>query len=162
MNKIMNKKTAVSVLIIFVAAAILLGLLLVNKGDGPVMGMIIADKAMENVDAYNDAADTQGAGIYLVVSNAFNKFQEDYQAKIPENNDLYAAIHFVECPKGSEYSGKWIKDGNLIQKDNGTLLTGPEGVISYKLDGDSVVKGSYTFELYDGDKKMFEKTFSVE
>lgn len=162
MNKTMNKKTAISVLTIFVVAAIFLGLMLVNKGDGPVTGMIMADKALENMETYNDAAGTKGDGIYLIVSNAFNKFQEDYQAEIPESNDLYAAIHFVECPKGSEYTGKWMKDGNLIQEDNGTLLTGPEGVLSYKLDGDSVVKGSYTFELYDGDKKMFEKTFSVE
>jgi len=158
----MNKKTAIFVLTILVAAAIFLGFMLVNKGDGPVTGMIMANRALENMEIYNDAAGTKDDGIYLIVSNAFNKFQEDYQAEIPESNDLYAAIHFVECPKGSEYTGKWMKDGNLLQEDNGTLLTGPEGVISYKLDGDSVVKGSYTFKLYDGDKKMFEKTFSVE
>ena len=30
------------------------------------------------------------------------------------------------------------------------------------LDGSSVVKGSYVFELYNGDSKIFEKAFSVE
>lgn len=157
----MNKKTAITVLVFIIVVAIFLGFLFVNKGDGPVMGMILADVAMENTETYNNASDTHGDGIYLIVSNAFNKFQEDYKANIPGKNDLYATIHFVECPQGSEYTGKWIKDGNVIQEDKGTLTTGPEGVITYMLDGDSVVKGSYTFELYDGDKKIFEKTLSV-
>lgn len=161
-NKSMSRKTAITVLIIIVVAAIFMGLLLVNKGDGPVMGMILADNAMEDIETYDSAAKMHADGIYLVVSNEFNKFEEEYNADIPENKELYITIHFVECPKGSEYTGKWIKDGKVIQENNGTLPTGPEGVISYLLDGDSVVKGGYTFELYDGDRKVFEQSFSVE
>lgn len=158
----MKKKTAITVLVIIIIGAIFLGFLFVNKGDGPVMGMVLADTAIESMEAYDDAAQVQGDGIYLIVSSAFNKYQEDYKTDIPEGNDLYATIHFVECPQGSEYTGKWIKDGTVIKEDIGTLPTGPEGVIAYMLDGDSVVNGSYTFELYDGDGKIFEMTFSVE
>jgi hypothetical protein len=158
----MNKKTAITVLVIIIVAALFLGFLLVNKRDGPVAGIILADKAMEDTNIYNAAAKTHGDGIYLVVSNAFNKFQEDYKANIVKAKNLYATIHFVECPKGSEYTGKWLKEGKVIQNDMGTLPTGPEGVISYMLDKGNVVKGSYSFELYDGDRKIFEKVFSVE
>lgn len=158
----MSKKVAMTVLTIFIIAAIFLGLLLVNKGDGPVMGMILADKAMVDTETYNDAATIQGDGIYLIVSNAFNKFQEDYKTNIPVNKDLYAAIHFVESPKGSEYTGKWLKDGEVIQYDKEILPTEAEGVISYMLDGSNVLKGSYIFELYDGDRKIFEKAFFAE
>lgn len=158
----MNKKTALTVLAIIIVAALFLGFLLVNKGDGPVVGMIMANKAMENTDTYNNAAKTHGDGVYLVVSNAFNKFQEEYKANIPGSKNLYATIHFVECPKGSEYTGKWLKDGKVIQDGKEALPTEPEGVISYMLDGGSVVQGSYIFELYDGDRKIFEKAFSIE
>lgn len=158
----MNKKTAITVLAVFVAAAILLGLLFVNNGDGPVAGMILADKAIESTEFYDDAAKTHEDGIYMVVSNAFNKFQEDYKSNIPEMKDLYAIIHFVECPKGSTFTGKWLTEGKVTREDKGTLPTGPEGVISYKLDGSSVVKGNYIFELYNEDRKIFEKAFSVE
>lgn len=161
-KKPMGKKTAIIVLAIVIAAAIILGFLLVNKGDGPVMGMVLADRAMENTQSYSNTAEAQGDGIYLVVSNAFNEYQEDYHSSIPESKDLYAAIHFVECPKGSEYTGKWTMDGKVIFEEQGALSTGPEGVISYMFDGGSVVKGSYTFELYDGDEMIFEYTFSVE
>lgn len=158
----MKKKTAIIFLVIIIIIAIFLGFLLVNKGDGPVMGMVLADRAMENTEAYDDAAQTQGDGIYLVLSKAFNKYKEDYKTDIPEGNDLYAVIYFVECPQGSEYAGKWIKDDTVIKEDVGRLTTGPKGVISYMLEGDSVVSGSYIFELYDGDGKIFEKSFSVE
>jgi len=158
----MKKKTAGTVLAVIIIGAIFLGFLLVNKGDGPVMGMVLADRALENTEAYDNAAQSQGDGIYLVVSSAYNKYQEDYKADIPEGNDLYATIYFVECPQGSEYTGKWIKDGAVINENIGTLPTGPKGVISYILDGGSVVSGSYTFELYDGDGKIFETTFSIE
>lgn len=158
----MNKKTVITVLTIFVLAAIFLGALLVNKGDGPVAGMILADKAMENTDIYTNAAKTHNDGIYLVVSNAYNKLQEDYKTNVPENKDLYLTIHFVECPKGSEFTGKWLMEEKLIKEEKGTLTTDAEGVISYLLDGSSVVKGQYVFELYDGDRKLFEKEFFVE
>lgn len=158
----MNKKTSITVLTIFIVAAMFLGVLLTNKGDGPVVGMILANKAMESTDAYNNAEKAQVDGKYMVVSNAFNKFQEDYKVSIPANKDLYATVHLVECPKGSEYTGKWIKDGTVIHEEKGTLLTGPEGVISYMIEGNKVVKGSYAFTLFDGDKKIFEKTFSIE
>jgi hypothetical protein len=158
----MKKKTAVAVLVVFIVAAIFLGFLFANKGDGPVAGMILADRAMENTETYKNAAKTPGSGIYIVVSSAFNKFQEDYKAGIPESKDLYAAVRFVECPKGSEYTGKWLKDGAVIREEKGTLTTDAEGVLTYMLEAKNVVKGSLTFALYDGDKKIFEKTFSIE
>ena len=158
----MKKKTAVVVLVFVIIAALILGFLLLSKGDGPVMGMVLAGSAIENTDAYNDAVQAHGNGIYLVVSNAFNKFREEYKIDVPQGKDLYAVIYFVECPQGSEYTGKWVKDGAVLQEETKTLPTGPQGVISYMLDKGSAAKGSYTFELYDGNAKIFEKSFSVE
>lgn len=158
----MKRKTTITILVIFIIAAIFLGLLLVNKGDGPVMGMMLSDRNIEDTQSYNDGAQTQGDGTYLIVSNAFNKYQEDYKSDIPQGDDLYAAVYFVECPQGSEYSCKWVKNGVTIKEDTGVLKTGPQGVISYILDGDKVEQGSFVFELYDGSKKIFEKEFSVE
>jgi len=158
----MNKKTSAIVLGIFIAASIFLGLLLINKGDEPVAGMILSDKALDNKDAYHSAEQLHGEGIYLVVSKAFNKFQENYKTRIPEGNDLYATIYLIECPKGSEFIIKWLKDGKVIKDEIGILSTEATGVISYMLDGTYVVEGFYSIELYDGDKRIFEKEFSVE
>jgi len=158
----MNKKTSVIALGILIAAAILLGLLLINKGDEPVAGMILSDKALDNLDVYHSAEQLHGDGIYLVVSKAFNKFREDYKAGIPEGKDLYITIYLIECPKGSEFTIKWLKDGKVIKDEIGILSTEATGVISYMLDESSVVKGIYGIEIYDGDKRIFDKEFSVE
>lgn len=157
----MNKKTTVTVLAIVIAAAVFLGFVLLNKGDGPVMGMMFTGGDIESLEDYESAAEARGEGVYMVVTKSINKFNEDYSQNIPEGDDLYAAIHFVECPEGSQYTGKWIKDGSVISEETGTLATGPRGVISYKLEGIHAAEGSYVFELYDGDKKIFEKTFSI-
>jgi hypothetical protein len=157
----MNKKTSIIVLVCVIVSAIIIGALFVNKGDGPVTGVIFAGKTIENVKAYNNTEKTQDNETYMVVSNEFNKFKENFKTSIPESKDLYAALHFVECVKGAKFTGKWLKDGKVIREDIGTLPTDQEGVISYTLDKDKAVKGSYVFELYDGNKKIFEKSFSI-
>lgn len=158
----MNKKTSIYVFIILVVAAIFMGLLMLNKSDGPVTGMILADRPLQSTSSYGDAQKTPDDSIFLVISNAFNKFQEDYKTAIPENESLYATVHFVECPQGSTFTAKWILNSSVIQQEEGTLLTGPEGVITYTLDGVNVKKGSYTFQLFDGEKQIFETAISVE
>jgi hypothetical protein len=158
----MSKKTSVLVLAIFITIAILLGLLLLNKGDEPVSGVILSDKSLSNLEIYHQAEKLHGQGIYLVVTKAFNKFREDYKAVIPEGKALYATLYFIECPKGSQFTLKWLKDSTAIKEEIGVLTTNTTGVISFMLEEGYVEKGSYTIVLYDGDKAIFEKEFSVE
>ncbi len=161
-KKPMSKKAAIIVLAVVIAAAIFLGFIFLNKGDGPVMGMMLADRPIKDTDTYSDTAKTHGEGVYLIVSNSFNDYQADYEAGVTQGEDLYAAIYFVECPQGSEFTANWIKDGNVAAEEKGTLPTGPKGVITYMLSKENVTSGSYTFELYDGDNRIFEYTFSIE
>lgn len=161
-KKPMNKKTAVIVLAVVIAAAVLIGFVFLSMGDGPVMGMVLSDREMKDTGAYSGAEKAHDGGIYLVVSNAFNQYQTDYEAVIPAGGDLYASVHFVECPQGSVFTGKWIKDDDVIAEEDGVLSTGPEGVISYKLDGALVTGGGYMFELYRTGSVIFHYSFSVE
>ena len=162
MNKTMNKATTVIVLAIMIILALFLGFLLVNKGDGPVSGMILADKGIGSTEDYNNVKETKEAGVFLIVTNEFNEFREAYQSNILVDQDLYATVYFVECPKGSEFIGKWVQDDTVIDEQTKALTTEPEGVMTYVLAGENVVQGSYTFELYEGERLVFEKTFSIE
>ena len=157
----MNKKTSITVLIAVIAAAVFLGFVLLNKGDGPVMGMMLSSGPVESIEEYEDAAEASGESVYMTVSKSIGKFQEDFGQSIPAGKDLYAAVYFVECPEGSQYTAKWIKDGSIAAEETGTLATGPKGVISYMLEGSLTAAGSYAFELYDGENIIFEKTFEV-
>ena len=161
-KKPMSKKAAVLILVIVMAAAVFAGIVLLNRGDGPVMGMILSGGEIADTGAYTDAEKTHDNGTYLVVSSAFNQYQADYEADIPEGETLYAAVHFVECPQGSAFTAKWSRDGAVIAQEDGILSTGPEGVISYILDGAEVIGGSYTFVLYRDGDSLFEYSFSVK
>lgn len=158
----MNRQTSVAVGIVLVAVAIILGLLLLNKGDGPVAGMILSDRALVNTDQYNAAAKAPGDGIYLVASKEYNKFRNKYLSGIPEAKELFATFYFVECPVGTEFTVRWLKEDELIKEAKKTLVTNTKGVISYILEGAYLEKGSYSIELYDGNIKLIEKEFHVK
>ena len=160
-KKRMGKKATITTLIVLIACAVLIGALLLNKSDGPVTGMILSDMPIADAEAYSDAAEAQGDGVYLVVSNAFNKFQTDYQSAISAGSELYASVYFVECPAGSVFTAKLLRDGALVSEQKGVLETGPYGVVSYSLGAEVTAAGAYVFELYDGDELLFTQTFTV-
>lgn len=161
-KKRMGKKAAITALIGLIACAILLGALLLNKGDGPVTGMILSGAPVADAEAYADAAEQRGDDIFLVVSNAFNKYQTDYQSAIPAGSELYASVYFVECPAGSVFTAKILNDGTAAFEQEGTLETGPYGVICYPLDGETLPAGDYVFALYDGEEQIFSQPFTLE
>ncbi len=161
-KKRMGKKAAITALIGLIACAILLGALLLNKGDGPVTGMILSGAPVADAEAYADAAEQRGDDIFLVVSNAFNKYQTDYQSAIPAGSELYASVYFVECPAGSVFTAKILNDGTAAFEQEGTLETGPYGVICYPLDGETLSAGDYVFALYDGEEQIFSQPFTLE
>ncbi len=162
MKKPMGKKAAWIVFAGIVVAAVLLGLLLLNKGDGPVAGMILSDSAIDTTDAYSAAEKNRGDGVYLVVSNAFNEYQADYSAGIPEGGALYANLHCVECAKGTAFTCQWLRDGASVAEESVSLTTEPQGVITSRLDGEAALSGSYTLEVYNGDNLIFEYSFEIE
>jgi hypothetical protein len=159
-QKVMGKKTAFIVLAAVIGMALLLGFVLINKGDGPVTGMILSSEAQATAQAYDDTAKTRG-DVFLVVSNAFNRFEEDYRTEIPLAKDLYATVRFVECDVGTLFTARWMKDGALVFAQEGTLTTPQQGVIAYRLAGEYATVGNYTFTLYRGETKIFEKTFQI-
>lgn len=160
-KKRMGKKATITTLVVLIACAVLIGALLLNKSDGPVTGMILSDMPIADAEAYSDAAEAQDDGVYLVISNAFNKFQTDYQSAISAGSELYASVYFVECPAGSTFTAKLLRDGALVSEQKGVLETGPYGVVSYSLGAEATAAGAYVFELYDGDELLFTQTFTV-
>ena len=161
-KKRMGKQAAITALVGLIACAILLGALLLNKGDGPVTGMILSGAPVADAEAYADAAEQRGDDIFLVVSNAFNKYQTDYQSAIPAGSELYASVYFVECPAGSDFTAKILNDGTAVFEQEGTLETGPYGMICYPLDCETLPAGDYVFALYDGEEQIFSQPFTLE
>ena len=161
-QKRMSKKAGVIALIVFVVGAVLLGLLLLNKGDGPVTGMILSSQPIADSAAYKATAEAPDENVYLVVSNAFNQFQVDYTVPISGGNPLVATVFFVECPAGTEFTGSWVKDGKTLATSTAQTETEPYGVLSFPLEGAMVATGDYTFVLSDAGGELFRQAFRVE
>jgi hypothetical protein len=150
----MSKKATIIAVAVLIAAAVIFGLILVNKGDGPVMGLTFSDKAL--------ADGSTGSGVYLTVNKEFNKYTEKANAEIPAGKDLYANISLVECPKGAEFNAKWITDGQTVKEEAKKLDTDRKGTISYLLEANKAKSGNYTLELYREGKKIFEHKFIIK
>ena len=158
----MNKKTSIIALSILVAAAVFFGYIFVNKGDGPVMGMIVSDRAIEDTRSYKLQESSPGKESYLILTTEFNKLTEKFKAEIPNGKNLYSNINIVECPKGLQFTAKWVSDNKSIKEETKPLTTNQSGIISYLLEANLANKGSYSFELYNEGKKIFEKNFKIE
>ncbi len=161
-QKRMSKKAGVIALIVFVVSAVLLGLLLLNKGDGPVTGMILSSQPIADSTAYKATAEAPDETVFLVVSNAFNQFQVDYTVPISSGVPLVATVSFVECPAGTAFTGSWLKDEKPLAASTAQTKTEPYGVLSFSLDGAMATTGDYTFVLSDESGELFRQAFRVE
>jgi hypothetical protein len=71
----MRKRNSIIILLALAAAAVLLGLILVNKGDGPVAGMIVSDRSINSMEEYKAQEASPGTGIYKVTIGEYNSFK---------------------------------------------------------------------------------------
>lgn len=159
---LMNKKTTVFAAAILVGLAIIAGFILVNKGDGPVMGVIISDRAIENMEEYSDGNYINDSGLYVAVEKEYNKFKEKFKTEIPAGKDLYANVQLVESPKGSKFTAKWISAEKLVKVETKELTSDKKGTISFILDGDKTKSGKYTFELTTSGKEVFKYEITIK
>lgn len=158
----MNKKKSIIALAILVGIAVIFGFILVNRGDGPIMGMILSTKSVENEQEYKEIETAKNDGVYLVTSMESNKYVEKYKKDIPQNKDLYANIYLAECRQGSKFIIKWVYKNNVIKEEEKALGTDQKGVVSYRLEESKVKEGSYTIEIYFESKKIFTQNFNAK
>lgn len=157
----MSKKTSIIAITLLIATAVVLGFVLVNKGDGPVIGVIMSDKMVGSVKDFETVNLSEGSGVYIILKKEYNKFNEKFMTDIPSGKDLYANIYFVECPKGSKYTARWVTEGKTVKEEIKELVTEQKGVASFVFDGNKVISGNYSLELYNEGKKIFEYKFPI-
>lgn len=158
----MDRKKTLIYLIILIFIAAVFGLILLNKGDGPVSGCILSNSSIETVELYKKAEDLKGDGIYGVMASERNKLVQKYNTEIPQDKELYENIYLVECRKGTKIKIKWVYDSNMIKEEEKALTEDQTGVISYQLEGSKVKSGTYCVEAYYEDKKILSQNFEVK
>ncbi|MCX7772711.1 MAG: hypothetical protein N2376_06320 [Clostridia bacterium] len=97
----MTKKQSAAALAVLVVLALLAGFVLVNRGDGPVMGCILADRVIQSEPAYDSAGTTPFRGTYLVLTKQFNHYKKGFSSEIKSLSALTINYRVVEIKKGT-------------------------------------------------------------
>ena len=74
---------------------------------------------------------------------------------------IYASVHFIESPLGTEYTGKWYLNGAEIKSETQQMITDRKGIILFTLDANKVTPGTIRFQIMYADDVLFSKELLV-
>ena len=78
------------------------------------------------------------------------------------NEPIYASIHFIESPKGSEYTVKWYLDNNEIKVETKVTENDMQDVVVYELEADQAQKGTLKVEVIYGEDILLSKELVIQ
>ena len=87
-----------------------------------------------------------------IISNSSYSLQSELKSAEQEdtlaaNEPIYASIHYIESPKGMEYTVKWYIDGTEIKTETKATENDREDIVVYKLEAEQVTAGSLKVEV---------------
>lgn len=75
---------------------------------------------------------------------------------------VYASIHFIESPKGMEYTVNWHLDGAEIKSETKAISKNLQDVVVYELEAEKVVKGSLKVDVIYKDTTLVTKELKIQ
>ena len=87
-----------------------------------------------------------------IISNSSYSLQEELESANQEdalivNEPVYASVHFVESPKGMEYTVKWYLDGTEIKSETKATEKDMQDIVVYELEAEQAAAGSLKLEV---------------
>lgn len=74
---------------------------------------------------------------------------------------IYASIHFIESPKGMEYTVKWYIDGTEIKSETKATGKDVQDIVIYRLEAEQAAEGSLKIEVIYKDTILLTKELSI-
>lgn len=102
-----------------------------------------------------------------IISNIGYTSQADLESAyqtdtLNANEPVYASIHFVESPKGMEYTVKWYLDETEIKSETKATENDAQDVIVYELEAEQAKKGSLKLEVIYDDTVLLTKELEIK
>lgn len=102
-----------------------------------------------------------------IISNSSYSSQNELESANQEeiltvNEPIYASVHFVESPKGMEYTAKWYLDGTEIKSETKETVKDMQDIVIYELEAEQAVAGSLKFEVTYKDTILLTKELTVQ
>jgi hypothetical protein len=102
-----------------------------------------------------------------IISNTSYTSQKELDlASQPDNliaeEKVYASVHFIETPKGMEYTAKWYLDGTEIKTETKKTVNDRQDVVVYELDAKQALVGTLKLELIYKDTVLLTKELKIQ
>lgn len=75
---------------------------------------------------------------------------------------IYANIHFIESPKGTEYAAIWYMDGTEIKRETKETENDMQDLIVYELEAEQVLSGALKLEIAYKDTILLTKEIEIQ
>lgn len=103
----------------------------------------------------------------FVVSNQSYTTQKDVESAksadaLEAGKEVFASVHFIESPKGMEYTVKWSLDNNEIKSETKATANGPRDTVVYNLEADKAKAGTLKVEIIYKDSVLTTKELLVK
>jgi hypothetical protein len=102
-----------------------------------------------------------------IISNSSYSLQEELESANQEdalivNEPVYASVHFVESPKGMEYTVKWYLDGTEIKSETKATEKDIQDIVVYELEAEQAAAGSLKLEVIYKDTILLTKELIIQ
>lgn len=102
-----------------------------------------------------------------IISNSGYYTQEELESvqqekMITANEPIYTSIHFVESPKGMEYTVKWYIDGNEIKSETKATEKDIQDIVVFELEKTQATAGSLKVEVIYKETILITKELAIQ
>ncbi len=102
-----------------------------------------------------------------IISNSSYSSQDELESANQEdvltaNKPIYASVHFVESPKGMEYTVKWYLDDTEIKSETKATEKDMQDIVIYELEAEQAIAGSLKLEVIYKDTILLTKELTVQ
>lgn len=102
-----------------------------------------------------------------VISNTSYTTQDELKsATQPEtlshDESVYASIHFVESPKGMEYTVKWYLDSTEVKSETKATANDTQDIVVFELETEQIKESTLKFEVIYKDTILLTKELNIQ
>ena len=83
-------------------------------------------------------------------------------ATLTAGEPIYANIHFIESPKGTEYTAIWYLDGTEIKRETQKTESDMQDLVVYELEAEQTLSGILKLEITYDDTILLTKEFEIQ
>lgn len=102
-----------------------------------------------------------------IIANSSYSLQSELESAEQEDTltadePIYVSVHYIESPKGMEYTVKWYIDGTEIKAETKATENDREDIVVYELEAEQATAGSLKVEVIYKNTILLAKEINIQ